>query len=386
MSEELICFIQRQYPSRNPIPLHEPTFAGNEKAYVLATIDSTFVSTVGEYVPRFEAALAKHLGVEPERVLAVVNGTNAIHLALVAAGVLPGDLVITQPLTFVATCNAIAYQGADPLFLDVDENTLGLSPDHLKQFLQHETKLDSGNLIHRGTGRRIAACLPMYTFGHGGRVGELRSICLEFKIPLVEDAAEALGSSFEGKSLGTFGDFGVFSFNGNKIVTTGGGGAIVCKTAETASKVRHLGTTAKVAHRWSFYHDQVGYNYRMPNLNAALGLGQVEQLSGFLKSKRKLAHAYFAFLESIGNGSSFVREPQGAQSNYWLNAIKLPSRSDREAFLQFSFDRGVMCRPPWQLMNHLPMYANAPRGELKTSEDLCDRLVNLPSTPTDVVG
>jgi perosamine synthetase len=374
---EVIEFIRRRYGSGPRVALHEPVFAGNEKEYVCDAIDSTFVSSVGRYVDRFEdmiAGLADGL-----HAVATVNGPAALHLALRLAGVGPGDEVITQPLTFVATANAINYCGARPVFLDVDRETLGLSPDSVLKFLERSADRDSaGTTYNRRTGRRIAACVPMHTFGHPCRIDELTRHCEAYGIPVVEDAAEALGSRYRSRQTGTFGLAGIYSFNGNKIVTCGGGGAIVTADASLAKRAKHLSTTAKRSHPWEYLHDEVAYNYRMPNINAALACAQLEQLPKILAHKRQLAESYQTFFERVD--IQFVREPPMGQSNYWLNAIIMPDREARNEFLSASNQAGVMTRPIWRLLNALPMYTDCEVDDLEHARWLEDRVVNIPSS------
>mgnify|MGYP005856500627 CR=1 FL=1 len=358
------------------IPLHRPVFAGSERDDLVACIDSNFVSSVGEKVTEMERRVAEFAGARFG--VAVVNGTNALQVALRLAGVVRDDEVVTQALTFVATCNAIAYLGAKPVFLDVDRATMGLSPDALRAFLEEFGERRDGACFNRSTGRRIAACQPMHTFGHPARIDEIAFVCEEWGIPLIEDAAESLGSWFKGRHTGTFGRMGVFSFNGNKIVTTGGGGMIVTDDETLAKRAKHLTTTAKVPHAYEYVHDELGYNFRMPNLNAALGCAQMAQLDGFLETKREIAERYRQFFE--GTGVQFVSEPEGARSNYWLNAIVLGSREERDAFLKATNDSGVMTRPVWELMSRLPMHAECWDDGLEVSEWLADRVVNLPSS------
>lgn len=359
------------------IPLHAPYFGGNEKEYVLDTIESTFVSSVGAYVTRFEEMMQEITGAR--YAIATTNGTTALHLGLVVAGVQFGDEVITQPLTFVATANAIKHAGADPVFVDVDKDTLGLSPRALKEFLeQHAFVDDKGHCINMLTGKRIVACLPMHTFGFPARMDEIVAICEQYKIVLVEDAAESLGSWYKGKHTGRYGKLGTFSFNGNKTVTCGGGGAIITDDEELGKKAKHLSTTAKQAHAWEFYHDQVAYNYRLPNLNAALACAQLEQLNKILENKRQLAKNYEDFFAS--REEHFVKEPANSIANYWLNTIVLPSKEARDEFLAYSNEQKVMSRPIWRLMNELPMYANCAKGELNNSKWLEERVVNIPSS------
>jgi len=378
MFEEAIQFIRKQFNTSECIPLHEPRFAGREKEYLLDCIDSTFVSSVGAYVDRFEVMLAEYTGAK--HAVVTVNGTSALHVALKLADVQAGDEVITQSMTFIATANAISYCGATPCFVDVDRDTLGLSPVALRDFLEMQTVQDAttGRRINRETQRPITACVPMHTFGHPCRIDEIVDVCKEFGIFVIEDAAESLGSFYKDKHTGTFGEMGVFSFNGNKTITCGGGGAIVTNDEGVAKRAKHITTTAKVPHRWEFVHDEVGYNYHMPNLNAALACEQLEQMDAVLMSKCKLAEAYKAFFPTIG--MSFVAEPDQARSNYWLNALILSGRKERDAFLQATNDAGVMTRPVWRLMNKLEMFKTCPCGSLKNSEWLEQRVVNIPSS------
>jgi len=359
------------------IPLHAPTFNGNEKKYLNECIDSTFVSSVGKFVDRFEEEFARYTGTK--KAIVCVNGTNALHLALILAGVQSTDEVITQPLTFIATANAISYCGAQPVFIDVDKETLGLSPEKLENWLIQNVEFNQlQEPINKSTQKKLSACVPMHTFGHPCKIDQIVSICNKYNIPVVEDAAESLGSYHKGKHTGTFGKIGVVSFNGNKIMTTGGGGMLLFNDEDMAAKAKHLTTQAKVPHKWDFIHDNVGYNYRMPNINAALGLAQLEQLNVFLNAKRKLAENYnnrFAKIEV-----DFVTEPENAQSNYWLNAILFDNREERDEFLTYSNENGVMTRPVWELMTRLPMFSGVQYGDLSNSEWIADRLVNIPSS------
>ena len=376
MFDALIRFIREQYRTNEFIPLHAPVFPGREREYVVQTIDSTFVSSVGAFVDRFERDMAAYTG--SQRAVATVNGTAALHAALLLAGVKPGELVVTQSLTFVATCNAIAYCHAEPVFVDVDRHTLGLSPGALDAWLDASARLDEEGVCRlKQDGRVVRACLPMHTFGHPVDLDRLVDVCRRWNLALVEDAAESLGSLYHGKHTGTFGLLGTLSFNGNKILTTGGGGMILADEA-LGARAKHLTTTAKKPHPYEFVHDEVGYNYRLPNLNAALGCAQLEQLDRFVESKRALAERYEAHL--AGSGLEFVREPSGCRSNYWLNAVVCESREQRDALLKATNDKGVMTRPIWQLMTHLPIYQNCLRGDLATAEWLESRVVNLPSS------
>jgi perosamine synthetase len=377
MYKPVVDFIRSQFPSQEFIPLHEPRFIGNEKKYILDCIDSTYVSSVGKYVDEFEKRMVELTGAK--YAIAAVNGTAALHMAMLVAGVKRNDIVITQALSFIATCNAIAYIGASHLFIDVDLDTMGLSPEKLKEYLlENAEKKPDGLTYHKKTGQKIAACVPMHTFGHPGRIDELMEVCREYNIVLVEDAAESIGSYYKNKHTGTFGLVGAFSFNGNKTVTSGGGGAIVTNDEVIAKRTKHLTTQAKVPHRWDFVHDEIGYNYRMPNINAALMCAQLEQLNYFLENKRELANRYKTFFKTTD--LRFVEEPQHTKSNYWLCAVLLSDRKQRDEFLKYSNDNGVMTRPLWTLMHKLTMFKDALRGNLDNSLNLEDRLVNLPSS------
>jgi len=374
--DDLIELVREMYPGDEFIPLHRPVFGGSERADLVACIDSNFVSSVGEKVTEMERRLAEFAGLAHG--VAVVNGTNALQVALRLVGVERDCEVITQSMTFVATCNAMAYLGAQPVFVDVDRATLGLSPDALRSFLDEFGERRDDGCYNRSTGRRIAACQPMHTFGHPARIDEIAEICADWGIALVEDAAESLGSYYKGKHTGSFGRVGVFSFNGNKIVTTGGGGMIVTDDPALAAQAKHLTTTAKVDHPFEYVHDQLGYNFRMPNLNATLGCAQMEQLPGFLTVKRQIAERYAEFCAE--HGLEFVHEPEHARSNYWLNAIILKDRAERDNFLKTTNDQGIMTRPIWRLMNELPMYADCQHDGLEVSKWLEERVVNLPSS------
>lgn len=377
MFKPVVDFIKSQFSSQEFIPLHEPRFLGNEKKYLLDCVDSTFVSSVGKYVDDFEKMMANYTGAK--YAVACVNGTAALHMAMIVAGVKENEIVITQPLSFIATCNAIAYIKASHLFVDVDMDTMGLSPEKLKAYLEkHAVKKSDGYSYHTGTGQRIAACVPMHTFGHPCRIDELAAICNEYNIALVEDAAESIGSYYKGKHTGTYGRVGAFSFNGNKTITCGGGGAIITNDEALAKKAKHLTTQAKVPHRWDFVHDEIGYNYRMPNINAALMCAQLEQLDGFLKNKRELASKYETFFSKTN--FHFMKEPVNAQSNYWLCAILVENGKMRDEFLSYTNDNGVMTRPVWELMNKLTMFKNALHGNLDNAQELQNRLVNIPSS------
>lgn len=375
--ENIVQFIKEKYGHKDFIPLHAPVFAGNEKKYLADTIDSTFVSSVGPYVNRFEEMMCEITGAK--YAIAIVNGTNALHMALLLAGVGTGDEVISQSLTFIATCNAISYLQASPVFIDVDADTLGMSPDSLSAFLQNygERRAD-GYTYNRSSGKKITACVPMHTFGFPCRIDRIKTICSEWNIVLVEDAAESLGSYFKGQHTGTIGDIGTFSFNGNKTVTCGGGGALVTNDEQLAKLAKHLTTQAKVPHRWAFVHDAIGYNYRMPNLNAALACAQLEQLNFFVANKRELSNEYKQLFAS--QDIKMIVEMEDCTANYWLNAILLTDREERDRFLEETNNAGVMTRPVWELMHRLTMFEKCQREDLTNSELIADRLVNIPSS------
>jgi aminotransferase in exopolysaccharide biosynthesis len=377
MLQRLVDFVRDEYGTHDPVPLHGPTFAGREREYVVDCIDSTFVSSVGQYVGRFEREIAGYTG-SPGAV-ATVNGTAALHIALLLAGVHAGDRVITQPLTFIGTVNAIAYCGAAPIFVDVDRRTLGMSPRALAGWLDAHAFLDDAGTCRTKDGRHaIRACLPMHTFGHPADVDALVEVCRRWRIELVEDAAESMGSFYKQRHTGTFGHIGTLSFNGNKVLTTGGGGMILCRDPAVSAHAKHLTTTAKRPHEFEFVHDELGYNYRLPNLNAALGCAQLQQLEGFISAKRALAARYAELL--AGSEWQFFVEATERRSNYWLNAVICEDRAARDALLASTNDRGVGTRPVWTLMHHLPMYATCTRGDLPNAEWLESRIVNLPSS------
>lgn len=373
---QVIEFIRSLYPNEDPVPLHAPRFMGNEKKYVEETIDSTFVSSIGKYVDRFEEMLCRITGAK--YAIATVNGTCALHISLKLAGVQPGDEVITQPLSFVATANSIAHCGARPIFLDVDRETMGLDPSALENFLQVNASVHANTCYNRATGKRIMACVPMHTFGHPCRIDEIAAICHRYRIALIEDAAESVGSTYKERHTGTFGLLGIYSFNGNKTVTCGGGGAIVTNDETLAKRAKHITTTAKLPHPYEYVHDTVGYNYRLPNINAALACAQLEQLSTFIENKRQLAGIYGEFFDSLR--ISFVREPMEARSNYWLNAIVMPDRRTRDMFLRVANEARIITRPIWKLLNQLDMYKDCQADLLQNSQWLEDRVVNIPSS------
>ena len=376
MFNDIIEFIKEVYPNKDIIPLHEPKFIGNEKKYLNECIDSTFISSNGKFVDELEEKIANYLNAK--YVIATSSGTSALHTSLLLAGVGENDEVITQPITFVATCNAINYCGAHPVFIDVDRDTMGLSALALGRFLKNNTIIKNQQCINVKTGHVIKACLPMHSYGHPCRVDEIREICDKYHMFLIEDAAESIGSRYKDKHAGTFGQLGAISFNGNKIISAGGGGCIVTNDVALAKKAKHLTTTAKVPHKWDFNHDMVGYNYRMPNLNAALLVAQLENLDNYLSNKRKLAENYETFFSSTDY--NFFKEPDNCKSNYWLNTLILKDKSQRDAFLEKTNSSGVMTRPAWTLMNKLPMFQYAQCDDLKNSEWLSDRVVNIPSS------
>jgi perosamine synthetase len=376
MFDQIVKFIREQYRTEEFIPLHEPRFWGNEKKYLNETIDSGFVSSVGPFVDKFEKMFATAVGAK--FAVAVTNGTAALHAALKLAGVSSGDEVITQPLTFIATCNAISYLNANPVFVDVDRHTLGLSAQILRDWLSANVTVKQGRAVNKTTGKVIKACVPMHTFGLPCEIDAVRNLCDEFHIKLIEDAAESLGSYYKNKHTGRWGYLGVFSFNGNKIITTGGGGVIVTDDEDLAKRAKHLTTTAKVPHRWEYKHDEVGFNYRLPNVNAALGCAQLEQLESFVEKKRVLAKRYIEFFSHLK--IKFISETTDCRSNYWLNAILLESKDQRDEFLKYSNDNGVMTRPSWELMHKLPMFKHCQTSSLANADWLSDRLVNIPSS------
>lgn len=373
----IVDFIRIKFPNQEFIPLHAPTFQGNEKKYLADAIDSTYVSSVGPYVNRFEEMMCSITGAK--HAIGIVNGTNALHLSLLLADVTAKDEVLTQSLTFIATCNAISYIGASPVFIDVDMDTLGMSPESLRRFLEtHGEKREDGFTYNRITDNRIKVCVPMHTFGFPCRIDQIAAICDEYNIILIEDAAESIGSYYKGKHTGLYGAMGTFSFNGNKTVTCGGGGALITNDEVLAKKAKHLSTQAKVPHRWAFMHDSIGYNYRLPNINAALACAQLEQLDLFVENKRALAQEYSMFFRS--KNLKFSTELPEAIANYWLNVIWLENREDRDEFLEYANSNGVMSRPVWELMHTLPMFKNALKTDLSNSELIADRIVNIPSS------
>ena len=361
------------------IPLHRPVFEGNERQYLIDCIDSNFVSSVGEKVTDFEKKIAEFMG--SKYAVATVNGTAALHVAIELAGVKPGDEVISQALTFIATCNAISYAGAKPLFVDVDLDTMGLSPTALRVFLEKTAEKSSDGTYNKFSGKRISACVPMHTFGFPCRIAEIAKICNHWGIALIEDAAESLGSYVGGRHTGNFASMATLSFNGNKVVTTGGGGMVITDDPELAKRAKYITTTAKVPHPYEFVHDEIGYNYRMPNLNAALGCAQMERLDDFLAIKTYLADQWDTFFD--GKGVEFFKALGGNKANHWLNTIILDSREDRDEFLKLTNDNNVMTRPIWTLMSKLPMFKDCQTDGLENSLWLEDRVVNIPSSVPD---
>lgn len=376
MQKELIDFIRSIYNTQDYIPLHDPTFNGNEKKYLEDCIDSTYVSSVGPFVDKFEELI--NVITQTKRTTAVVNGTAGLQIALKLVGVKKDDEVITQALTFVATPNAITYNNAHPVFLDVDKDTLGLSPKSVRDFLEEFGELRENGCYNKKTGRKIAACMPMHTFGFPVHLDALIKVCNDWNIPLVEDAAESLGSEYKGKLTGSFGKVGVFSFNGNKIITSGGGGAIVTNNFELGARAKFLTTTAKEPHSYEYIHNELGYNFRMPNINAALACAQLEQLSGFLENKRRLAREYQVFFKD--KGIKFRTETKNTKANYWLMCVELENKKERDLFLQSTNDAQVRTRPIWQLMFRLPMYKDCFRDSQKNAIFLEERIVNIPSS------
>ena len=374
--KELVSFVRDQYGTKDFIPLHAPHFEGKEKEYLLDTIDSTFVSTVGAYVTQFEEKVVQYTG--SKYAVATVNGTSALHVGLLVAGVQRDDEVITQSLTFVATCNAIRYCGAEPVFVDVERETLGMSPDSILDFLDRFAEMRDGLCWNKQTNRVIRACVPMHNFGHPVRIHDIQKICQNYNIQLVEDAAESLGSFYEKIHTGRFGSLAAISFNGNKIITTGGGGMIITDDEVIYKRVKHITTTAKVDHPWLYMHDDLGFNYRLPNLNAALGCAQMELLSNYLERKRALAERYANWFSD--KGYKFILEPENTKANYWINAFLVNGREERDELLKYTNNNKVMTRPAWTPMHTLKMFKDNLRVDLTNTEWLESRLVNIPSS------
>lgn len=374
--EPLLLLIRKIYKKEDSIHLHRPIFTGREKEYLNECIESGYVSSVGPRVSEFESLMSKYVG--SKYAISTVNGTSALHIALLLSDVGHEDEVITQPLTFIATCNAISYCGALPVFIDVDMETLGMSPESLRNFLEKNCKISSGFTINVHTNRKIKACLPMHTFGYPCRIDQIAEICTQWNIALIEDSAESLGSKFGNKHTGTFGQFGTSSFNGNKIITTGGGGMIFTNNEELAKKAKHITTTAKIPHPYEFIHDEVGYNYRLPNINAALGCAQIENIELFLAAKKKIHDLYL----QIGKQQNIkILEPlTNANSNHWLNVVILKTSSERNDFLDYFISHNISVRPSWKKMNELSMYSGCEKFDTPNLDYLSDRIVNLPSS------
>jgi perosamine synthetase len=376
----IIKAIRSAFPDHDgPVSLHEPSLGGNEWTYVKDCLDSTWVSYLGQYVDKFASMLADFTGVK--KVIPVVNGTAALHMALKLAGVEPGDEVLVPALTFVAIANAVTYCGATPHFVDSEASTLGIDPGKLKDYLKNIAQVGAAGCMNRISGRRIKTVVPMHVFGHPVDLDPLLEVCQTYKIEMVEDAAESLGSYYKGRHTGNWGKLSILSFNGNKTVTTGGGGAILTNDERLGNLANHLTSTAKVPHRWEYRHDAIGYNYRLPNINAALGCAQMEQLPKLLEQKRRLAARYQSAFQGIG-GVHFFTEPSFAQSNYWLNALLLDEAfaEQREVVLEKTNGNGIMTRPAWTLMNQLPMFKDCPASDLGCAGNLSKRLINIPSS------
>jgi perosamine synthetase len=373
---EIVEFIRTLYPNSDKIQLHVPVFSGNERNYLNECINSTFVSSVGKYVDIFEDKIAEYTGAK--KAVACVNGTNALYLALQLCGVKQNDEVITQSLTFVASANAISYCNASPVFVDIDQNTLGLCPIALEKWLDLNAIKKNGITINKKTNRKLSACVPMHTFGFPVKIDRIIEICNNYNIPVVEDAAESLGSLYKNKHTGTYGEIGIMSFNGNKIITTGGGGMLLFNNIELAAKAKHLTTQAKIPHKWEFIHDSIGYNYRMPNINAALGVAQLENIGIFKQNKRETAKKYQEFFHN--SEYKYFNEPLDSDSNYWLNTIICKSKNDRDDFLKFTNEKGIMTRPAWKLMHTLPMFKKCETDGLQNAIYFGERIVNLPSS------
>jgi aminotransferase in exopolysaccharide biosynthesis len=382
MNKSLINFIHNLYETDEFIPLHEPQFEGNEKKYVTDAIDSTYVSSSGYYVNKFEEDIS--VLTSCTKAVSLVNGTAALSLAMYMSNIRTGDLVITQPLTFIATCNAIHHLGASPIFIDISLDSLGLDPAAVLEFLEaHACIDDDGNCVFKESGQKIKAIVPMHTFGHPVDLDQFTKICEDWNLILIEDAAESLGSLYKGKHTGTFGRFGALSFNGNKTITTGGGGMLLCSKSFEGERAKNLSTTAKLPHPYEFFHDEAGFNMRMPNLNAALGCAQLESLESFLIAKKIIANSYREFFADTE--AKFIAQPEYAESNYWLNAILCADEISKNELLEYSNNHGVNMRPVWKLMYKLPMFSNAIKGEMGNAEKIESLLVNLPSSPRKVI-
>ena len=368
----------KEHYKKDFVPLHEPTFNGKELEYVTDCIETGWVSSVGAYVTRFEEDLAHFTGVK--RAVAVINGTAALHMALKIAEVKANEEVFMPALTFIATANAVSYIGAVPHFVDVSEKTLGLDPQKLEAHILAIGEIKKNQLFNKETGRVIRAVVPMHTFGHPVELEELQLICEKYNLVLVEDAAESLGSYYKGKHTGSFGKVSALSFNGNKIITTGGGGAILTDDEELANYAKHMTTTAKVPHRWEYEHDEIGYNYRLPNINAAIGCAQLEKMPEFIEQKRLLT-AFYEKLVAPLEGITLFKEPEHSTSNYWLQTLILDDTFNRDEVLTFLNEYGVMSRPIWTPMHELKLYAQMPKSDLSTTERLNQKIINIPSTP-----
>jgi perosamine synthetase len=376
MYKDVIEFVKTLYPNQDFVSLHEPLFNGNEKKYVNDCIDSTFVSSVGKYVNKFEDMICAYTNAK--YAIATTNGTSALHMACILSGVESGTEVLSQALTFVATANAISYIGADPVFIDSAKDNLGMCPASLEAFLDSQAEIIGEQAFNKITKKRISACVPMHVFGHPVAIDEIQQICKKFKIPLIEDAAESLGSFYKGEHTGLKGTVGILSFNGNKIATCGGGGMIITNNEVIAKRAKHLTTTAKRPHKWEFFHEEIGYNYRLPNLNAALGCAQMESLPSFVENKRQTAQEYKKFFAKTN--LRFLDEPAGTKSNFWLNAIQLENKKERDHFLEITNSSGIMTRPIWRLMTELPAFAKSLKMPMKNAEYYADTVVNLPSS------
>jgi len=374
--QKITSYIKTLYPNQNPVLLHCPEFLGNEKKYLNECIDTKYVSYIGRFVAGMEDKIREITGTK--YAVALVNGTSALHMLLLAIGIKPGDEVITQSLSFAATSAAIVHAQGTPVFVDVEQTALGMSPDSLNGFLLEYADVADGKCFNKKTGKRIKAVIPMHTFGHPVRIKDIQTICDKYSLTLIEDSAESLGSFYKEKHTGTFGKAGILSFNGNKLVTTGGGGMVITDDEAIADRIRYISTTAKRPHRWEFYHDEAGYNLRMPSINAAVGLAQLEYFNRILENKRETADKYQQFFNTIG--IRFITEPDNAKSNYWLNAILFDNRKQRDAFLEYSNDNGVQTRPAWTPLHTLPPYRHCQHTETPNAEYIADRLVNIPSS------
>ena len=375
MFDEIVSFIKKLYNNKEIVPLHAPVFLGKEKEYLSRCIDTTFVSYVGEYVNQFEDMTASFTGAK--YAVAIVNGTAALQVALTVADVKACDEVITQPFTFVATANAISHCGAKPVFIDVDSDTLGMSAVKLEYWLNNNAYIKDDKTYNKITKRKISAIVPVHTFGFPCKIDKIIEIADKYRIPVIEDSAEAIGSFFNGKHCGTFGLAGILSYNGNKTITTGGGGMIITDDENFSRKVKHLTTTAKIPHKYEYIHDEIGYNYRMPNINAAIGVAQMENLSMILNNKRETAMQYKDFFKKTG--IKFIKEPLNSEANYWLNAILFDNKETRNSFLEYTNNNGVQTRPAWKILNELEMYKECQTDDLTNSKRFSEGIVNIPS-------